>query len=128
MLMPYSSECCIRLSTSAFLRSAFDGMQPQLRQMPSESVALDYGSLHAQLSGTDRGNIAAWAGAEHHYIIFSQQSPPMELAPLRKSRGNDGTNSTRYPRVVTVWGVMGRSVPARHSRAGRPLCDFVIPA
>ena len=40
-----------------------------------QGVSLNYGGLHAQLSGSYGRYIAARTGAEHHNIIFGQQSP-----------------------------------------------------
>ena len=55
-------------NSSAAWISAFDGMQPTLRQVPPGFVRLDDHRVEAELAGADRADIAAGTGADHQQL------------------------------------------------------------
>ena len=70
-LTPIASKCATSSITAATCSSAFDGMQPTLRQTPpSVAIALDQHGLEAEVGGAERGGVAARAGAEDEQVAL----------------------------------------------------------
>ena len=74
MMTPYSAAFWAWRIMSADFSSAFDGMQPQLRQMPPARSRSTHRSS-AQLRGADRGDVAAGAGADDDEIVLVSHRP-----------------------------------------------------
>ena len=67
-----AKECPASSNISEACSSAFDGMQPTLRQVPpSVGVLLDHGDLHAELRRAHRADISAGTGADDNEIVGS---------------------------------------------------------
>ena len=73
---PHSFQSCATFSAWACSRSAFVGMQPQLRHVPpSDGRALDHRGLQPELRRTDGGDVAARARADDHDVVFVRHYP-----------------------------------------------------
>ena len=66
-------------NSSAAWISAFEGMQPMLRQVPPGLLRLDHHRVDAELSCPDRADIAARARADHQKLagnVSQRLNPP----------------------------------------------------
>ena len=65
-----AKECPASSNNSEACSSAFDGMQPMLRQVPPKVLSLlDHRGLQAELRRADGADIAAGAGADDDEIV-----------------------------------------------------------
>ena len=74
-------------TTRAAWSSAFDGMQPTLRQTPPSFVRLDQDHGRAEVRGAERGGVAAGAGAEDEKVAGDVGAGRRRTAP----RGEEAT-------------------------------------
>ena len=122
-----SSKCATSSITAATCSSAFDGMQPTLRQTPpSVAIALDQHDLQAEVGGAERGRVAARAGAEHEQVADRGRRRRRRRVRPRPRRRRGGRRGGRRSRRRRGCGRLAqrpqapRSAPARPQRPRRP--------
>ena len=78
-------------ASSALRSSALDGMQPDVEADAAPVLLLHDGDLEAELGGTDGGDVAARAGAQHDDVeVLAHGRRASDLT----GRPQTGTSST----------------------------------